>query len=200
MTKTLLVLAGALLLSSVAQAQDYGLTVGIHQTSGSIDNSPVASQLSGATGSVSGKLGFDAGLTFSMELLPNIRFRSGLLYDQRQFDYKLDGALSGHTIGLNFYYLDVPVNVQYNFTPMIGVYGGLIVGIHAGDSVTKGGITINPDPGQNVKSMYPLINVGANFMFNDMIGIDLFFENGLGAASDNVKNFSTFGMHFIYWL
>jgi hypothetical protein len=199
MHKILLALASGAILaafSTGAMAQDYGLTLGIHQTSASVDTSSAGTDLYGASGSVSGKLGFDAGLTASFELMPAFRFRTGLLYDQRQIDYKLASPAVG-TVSYNFAYLDVPVNAQFNITPMIGIYGGLIVGIKASDSTSNpSGTTMSP----NMKSMYPLVNLGANFLFDDMFGFDLYYESGLGSASDNVKNFSTFGMHFIYWL
>ena len=194
MTHKIFGLICGLLISSAAMAQDYGLTIGVHQTTATVDTTGSGKWLSGTTGSVSGKLGFDAGLTASFELVPNVRFRSGLLYDQRQFDYKLTG---GQTVGINFAYLDVPVNVQYNITPMVGIYGGLIVGVKASDSASvPGGVTLPT----NMKSMYPLLNVGGNFMFNDMLGFDVYYESGLGEFADNLKNYSTFGMHFIYWL
>lgn len=181
------------MVSSVSFAQDYGLTLGVHQTTATIDTAGSTPAL--GTGSVSGKLGYDFGLTVSFELMPAIRFRSGLLYDTRQIDYKLNSGVG--TISYNFAYLDVPVNAQYNFTPMFGLYGGLIVGIKASDSTSvPGGGNYSP----NMKSLYPLVNAGANFMFNDLVGFDLYYEYGLGNAADNVKNFSTVGLHFIYWL
>lgn len=185
-----------LTLSSAAMAQDYGLTIGIHQTTGSVDPSSSSNTaIQKASGSVNGKLGFDAGLTASFELMPAFRFRSGILYDQRQIDFKLNN--NAGTISFNFVYIDVPVNVQYNFTPMFGLYGGLIVGIKASDSTSiPNGVNYSPD----MKSLYPLVSVGGNFMFNDMIGFDVYYEAGLGNAAEVVKNYSTFGLHFIYWL
>ena len=194
MTKLILALLCGGLVSSVAVAQDYGLTVGIHQTTGTVDTNGSSTSLKGSAGSVSGKLGFDAGLVASFELVPAFRFRSGILYDQRQIDYKLNNGAG--TVSFNFAYIDIPVNAQYNFTPMFGIYGGLIVGIKASDSTSVPAGTYSPD----MKSLYPLLNVGGNFMFNDMIGFDVYYEAGLGNAATDVKNFSTFGMHFIYWL
>jgi hypothetical protein len=181
-----------LLLSSAAMAQDYGLTVGIHQTTATVSDSTTTGL---AGGSVSGRLGFDAGLTASFELIPQVRFRTGVLYNQRPFDYKLANNVG--TVGFNFAYVDVPVNAQYNFNQTVGIYGGLIVGVKASDSVNvPNGGTYSP----NMKSLYPLVNGGVNFMFNDMIGFDVYYEMGLGEFADNLKNYSTFGMHFIYWL
>ena len=193
MIQKLSVLLFGALISSAAFAQDYGLTVGIHQTTAKVDSSTGTNSL--AAGSTNGLLNFDVGLTASFELIPNLRFRSGVLYDTRAFEYKLDNGAG--TVKFNFAYVDVPVNVQYNFTPMVGIYGGLIVGVKASDSVSvpNGG---SYDP--NMKSLYPLLNVGVNFMFNDMIGFDVYAENGLGEFADHAKNYQTFGLNFIYWL
>src|SRR5262249_15575962 len=148
-----------------------------------------------ASSSVSGRMAFDGGLIASFELVPNVRFRSGLLYDQRPFDVKFTG---GTKASFNFAYLDVPVNMQYNFSPMFGVFGGLIAAVKVSDSVDVPTAFAGYTPG--MKSMYPLINVGGNFLFNDMIGLEAYYEMGMGDISDNAKNYSTFGFHFIYWL
>lgn len=191
-----------LFLSSAAFAQDYGLTIGVHQTNATVDvtGSSDVNVKSLTGGSTSGMLGFDLGLTMSFELMPNFRFRSGALYNSRPFEYKGNTTLVGaYSIKANYAWIDIPVNAQYNFTPTFGIYGGMIVAIKASDaySVTPSGGT-NPDLG--VKSMYPLLNLGVNFTFQDMLGFDLYYESGMGSFSDVAKNYSTFGMHFHYWL
>jgi hypothetical protein len=196
MAKIFALICGVMI-SSAAMAQDYGLTIGVHQTTASIDATDTSSQLGGATtGSVSGRLGYDLGLTASFELVPSWRFRTGALYDLRPFDYKIPNF---GTVGYNFSYIDVPVNVQYNFTPVVGIYGGMIVGIKASDSQnlpSNASSTVGP----NMKSLYPFLNAGLNFTFNDLLGFDVYYESGIGSFSDNGKSYSTFGMHFIYWL
>lgn len=186
-----------LFLSCAAFAQDYGLTLGVHQASASVDmNGNTTTAPLKIAGSSSGSLGYDVGLIVSFELLPNFRFRSGALYDYRPFEFKPD---NGGSVSFKYAWLDVPVNVQYNFNPMVGVFGGLIVGINASDSYSNN-TNGNWNANFGVQALYPLANLGVNFMFNDMIGIDLFYESGLGKFSDVAKGYSTFGMHFIYWL
>jgi hypothetical protein len=193
MTLKFTALIFGLMVSANAMAQDYGLTLGVHQTTATVDTGTSAASF--PAGSVSGRLNFDLGLTASFELVPNFRFRSGVLYDTRAFDYKL--ANGAGTFSFNYAYVDVPVNVQYNFTPMVGIYGGLIVGIKASDSkTTPTGFVYDG----SMKSMYPLVNLGVNFMFNNMFGFDLYGEDGLGEFADHMKNYQTIGMHFIYWL
>ncbi len=196
MIKPILAIFFGLAVSCFANAQEYGLGIGVHQTTASVDST------SGLTGSVSGKLGFDLGLHVAFELVPNLRFRTGFIYDQRQFDYKYS-SFGGGKIEFNFAYLDVPVNLQYNFNEMVAVYGGLIVGVKASDSIKAPSALGTMD--FSMKSMYPLFNAGVNLMFDDMIGFDFFLEHGIGEfASDSsgtsLKDYSTFGMRFIYWM
>jgi hypothetical protein len=193
MFKKILLLAFGLLLGTSAMAQEWGLTVGIHQTAADIDKG------SGVTGDIDGKLGFDLGALLAFELVPDLRFRTGLLYEQRGFDFK---DASGDKSHFNFAYIDVPVNVQYNFTPMVAVFGGGLVGIKASDSVSApSGADYNID----MKTLYPLLNVGMNFTFDDMIGFDVYAERGVGEFAtdkyhDSYKDYTTFGLRFIYWL
>lgn len=194
MTKKLTVFVfGALMLSSAAMAQDYGLAIGIHQTTASVDTSSTGLNIQGST---QGLLGFDAGVLASFEMVKNAHFRTGLLYDQRPFEFKL--ANGGGNFTFNYAYLDVPVDAQYNFNDMFGVFGGLVVGIKASDSISApSGLTATD---QNMKALYPLVNAGVNMTFQDMFGFDLYYEAGIGNFADNEKNYSTFGFRFVYWL
>ena len=163
--KVIIALAAGLMISATATAQEYGLGIGIHQTTATIDEPGTAS------GSVSGKLGFDAGLHVAFELIPRLRFRTGAVYNQRQFDYKLNSGAG--KVEFNFAYLDVPVNVQYGFNEMFSVYGGMTVGVKASDS-TKSPASVGAVD-VSAKSLYPLLNAGVNLMFDDMIGFDFSF-------------------------
>ncbi len=193
MTQKIIVLVLGLLISSSAMAQEYGALLGFNQSSASVD------EPAGANGSISGKMGFNAGLAIAFELSPGMRFRSGFLYDQRQVDYKT----SNGKYQLNFAYFDVPVNLQYALTPTVAVFGGMVVGVKASDSVkSPSGYPVDLD----TKSLYPLVNAGLNFTFDDMIGFDFFVERGIGEfASESTtdlsfKDYMTFGLRFIYWL
>src|ERR1700722_9656463 len=166
-----------LLISGSVMAQDYGLTVGFHQTTAAVDTSAANTWLQGTQGSINGKLNYDLGFSASFELVPNVRFRSGILYDTRNVDYAVTGV---GTVNINFSYIDIPVDFQYNFTPMFGIYGGMIAGIKASDSVNyPSGVTNSLSP--NMKSLYPLLNAGVNLLFNDEFGFDVYYESGLGS-------------------
>ncbi len=169
------------MISPFAQAQEYGALLGVHQTSAD----------SGTTGtSVDGVFNFKAGLAVGFGLSDTAKFRTGLLYNQRHVE--LDTA--GIKTKVNLDYFDIPALVQFNVNPMFGFFGGLIVGVNINDEVKP-----KPATDPDVKTLIPLMSVGVNLLFEDMIGFDVYYERGLGEFANNLENYGTFGANFIYW-
>jgi hypothetical protein len=187
MIKSLFIFAASLMMAASANAQEFGGLLGVHQTT---------ADTSAAGASIDGRFNFKAGLLTNFGLNDMAKFRTGLLYNQRHVDLK---ALGQKVAELNFNYLDVPALFQYNVNEMFGLFGGLVVGINVGKEAkaTAPGVTVTG--GGNVKGLIPLVQVGANVTFDDMIGFDLYYERGLGEYAENLKDFSTFGANFIYW-
>ncbi|MBX3023063.1 MAG: PorT family protein [Bdellovibrionales bacterium] len=185
MTGKILLAISAVFISFAAQAQEYGFLAGVHQTTASTD-------VNGA--STDGKFGFKAGLTMGFELAPLMKFRTGAIYNQRHFEVKAGAT----TVEWNFDYLDVPALFQYNINETFGLFGGLNIGININDRTNiKPSVAVTPDNEAN--GLIPLVQVGGNFLFEDMIGFDVYYERGLGKIGKDVKDFSTFGANFIYW-
>jgi hypothetical protein len=184
MTKKLIVLAFGFMFSAAAGAQEFGVTLGVHQTTADIDV---------GTASVDGQFNWKGGLAADFELAPMMHFRSGLVYNQRHVDVKTGTK----TVGVDFSYLDVPVNFQYDFNEMVGLFGGMVVGINVDDKIDSPLSPTATDPG--AKGLIPLVDVGVNFLFDDLIGFDVYYERGLGDFADHMKDFSTFGANVIYW-
>ncbi|NJL25003.1 MAG: porin family protein [Calothrix sp. SM1_5_4] len=186
MIKMLLLRVFSVIVATVpaaALAQEYNFTVGVHQTTAD-------SGVAGA--STDGKFNFKAGLGMAFELADGMHFRTGAIYNQRHFDEKTSFKRE-----VNFDYIDVPANFQYGFNDMFALFGGLIVGINVNDDTdVPRGITVT-DP--EAKGLVPLINLGANFLFNDMVGFDLYYERGLGDFAEELKDYSSFGGNFLYW-
>lgn len=180
MKKSILVLALGMFLGTAVQAQEYGALLGVHQTSADSVNSGT---------SIDGGFNFKAGLAVAFELMEGTKFRSGLLYNQRHIEAKSAGVKSD----INFDYFDIPALVQYNVNDMFGFFGGLVVGVNVNDDVHPKGT--DPD----AKSLIPLLNLGFNLTFQDMIGFDVYYERGLGKFAENLENYGTFGANFIYW-
>jgi hypothetical protein len=185
MIKSLLILATGLLMSNSAVAQEFGALLGVHQTTADTDVN---------NASIDGQFNFKAGLLVNFGLNDMAKFRTGLLYNQRHVEEKVSGTKVAE---INFDYLDVPALFQYNVNEMFGLFGGLVVGINVNDDVkvSGGGTATDPDK----KGLIPLVQIGANMTFDDMIGFDLYYERGLGDYAKNLKDFSTFGANFIYW-
>lgn len=185
MIKNLLILATGLFMASAAQAQEFGALLGVHQTTADTDT---------AGASVDGQFNFKAGMLINFGLNDQAKFRTGLLYNQRHVETKASGVKVAE---VNFNYLDVPALFQYSMNEMFGLFGGLVVGVNVGDEVKMASGAAATDPGK--KGLIPLVQLGANVTFDDMIGFDLYYERGLGSYADHLKDFSTFGANFIYW-
>lgn len=180
MIKNILILTTALLISPYALAQEYGALLGVHQTSAD----------SGVTGtSIDGVFNFKAGLAVGFALSDNAKFRTGLLYNQRHVETNTSGVKGK----VNFDYLDVPALVQFNVNEMFGLFGGLVVGINVSDDTKPKATNVD------AKALIPLLNLGMNLMFQDMIGFDVYYERGMGQFAKNLENYGTFGANFIYW-
>jgi hypothetical protein len=174
-----------------AQAQDYGLTAGLSQS-----NASASGNLSNANYSNSGEFGFRAGGVASFPLMDNLKFRTGLIYAQRHFTLKHDSP--DVKITFNNDYLDIPVLAQYNFNEVFGLFGGIVAAVNVNKSVSSNVTVTNADSG--TKNLLPILQLGINATFDNMYGVEAYYEFGLGDISDNAKNFNVFGANFIYWL
>lgn len=177
-------LATVLLLSVPAWGQEFAATLGVHQTTAD-------SNVSGT--SVDGKLGFKAGALVGFELVDKVKFRSGLVYNQRHFDVKV----GTNTLEYKFDYFDIPALAQYNVNEMFGLFGGLNFAVNINDDVSYPATMTSADP--KAEKMIALLNLGVNLMFNDMIGFDFYYERGMGKLAKDLESYSTFGGNFIYW-
>lgn len=191
MRKLALLFMTALGLASIsAHGQDFGLTAGVLDSNASAKSGTTAGSLS-----TSGDFGFRAGGVVSVPLTDQLLFRSGLIFTQRHFDIK---NAAGTSATLDFDYIDIPILAQYNFTENFGAFGGLIASAnvnHSGGGVGTIGFDVT-----GTKGLYPLLQVGVNGTFQNMFGVEAYYEYGLGDICDYAKNFSVFGLNFIYWL
>jgi hypothetical protein len=179
--KNILLILASLSFSAPALAQEYGALLGVHQTSADSD-------LNGT--SVDGVFNFKAGLAVGFELAEFTKFRTGVIYNQRH----LESTTAGSKTEIKYDYLDVPALIQYNVNEMFGMFGGLVVGINVNDDLKP-----KPTSKVDVETLIPLLSVGINLTFQDMIGFDIYYERGMGDISDGLENFSTFGANFLYW-
>lgn len=179
--KFILVILSACAFSVPAFAQEFGAALGFHQTTADTDTT-------GA--SIDGVLGFKVGALVGMEMSEGLKFRSGLLYSQRHVESKFGTSKTK----INFDYIDIPANVQYNVNEMFGLFGGLTFAINVADEV-------KPAPGTDIdaKKILPLLDLGVNLTFSDMFGFDFYYQRGMGGIANNLENYSTFGGNFLLW-
>lgn len=168
-----------------AWGQEWAALIGVHQTSADANES-------GAN--VDGKLNYKAGALVGFELAENVKFRTGLLYNQRH----MDKTLGGSTFEYKFSYMDVPAALQYNINEMVGFFGGLVIAVNINDDVDgpAGAATVTNPKAEN---MIAIMTAGVNLMFNDMIGFDFYYERGMGRFAQGLENHATFGGNFLYW-
>ena len=165
-----------------AQAQDYGVLAGIHNTDIDAPNGAPA---------VDAELGWRAGLIGKYELSDGVHFRSGALYVDRKFS----AGTTGSKVDVKMAYLDIPVLFQFQMNETIALFAGPVIGINVGKKLS--GSTNNEL--QNTKGLYLLAQAGVNFTF-DQIGFDVYYERGLGEiADDSYENYSIIGTNFLYW-
>jgi hypothetical protein len=170
--------------ASNAEAQEFGATLGFHQTTADSNDAAVK---------VDGKLNFRAGLLVGFEMVEHLKFRSGLIYDQRHIDVTSGGLKFKY----KFAYLDIPATVQYGFSEMFGVFGGMVFAVKATDSVEapSGASSVDPE----AESIIPILTAGVNFLFSDLVGFDIYYERGMGRFAKGLENHSTVGANFNYW-
>jgi hypothetical protein len=166
-----------------SSAQEMGISAGAQESNASGRN---------PGDSTSGDFGIRAGFIGSFLLEDNLKFRTGLMYTQRHFDYKTSG---GDTYTFNWDYVDVPALIQYNFNEIFGLFGGVIIAINSSHAVS--GTPTYTVTGE--KDLTPIFQAGVNLLFDNMYGFDLFYEQGFDTIDSNTKDLGAFGASFIYY-
>ncbi|MBY0316597.1 MAG: PorT family protein [Bdellovibrionales bacterium] len=183
----LMLILGALTLS--AQAQEYGILAGIHNTDIDTPSGPF---------SVDTEIGWRAGLVGKYEIADGVHFRSGVLYVDRKFS--MEESSSTTNLDIKMAYLDIPVLFQFQMNETISFFAGPVIGINVSKKVsgTASGVSGSDDL-ENVKGLYLLAQAGVNFTF-DQIGFDVYYERGFGEiADDSFKDYNIIGANFLYW-
>lgn len=172
-----------------AQATDFGWQVGVHRSTAEFEN---------LNASEEPRINFRLGLTTKTEFSSAFYLRSGLTYTTRHTLHDSAGVL----LRVRFEYLDVPVLAGFQITEEFSVYGGAIVGLNVAKK-----FELNPGPYgtmQDVSDLLVLGQVGANYMFQDDMGVDLFVEHsamdmaGDAGGNQNVlKNFFSYGINLV---
>jgi hypothetical protein len=172
----------SLTLGASAHAQDYGLLAGLSESNGA------SAQPGVSTGGV---FGFRLGAVAAFPLTDSFKFRTGLIFTERHVNVTTAAGVKGTG---HFDYIDIPAMLQFNFTDSFGVFGGIIAAVNI-DHSFDGGLSDS-----SIEGFSPILQVGINGTFDNMYGIEAYYEMGLTQIDDYVKNFSVFGVNFVYWL
>jgi hypothetical protein len=170
-----------ILISIKGHAQEeFGFTVGLHQTS---------AQARAPGNSISSATSFRAGVLASFLLEDALKFRTGLLFTQRNFAFKENGT----THNYNLDYIDVPALIQYNFRPNLGLYGGFMIAMNTGSQISPG------LPNNDLEELSPVAEVGLNILFDNVWGFDIYAEQGFESIDSNTAKFSSYGINLVYF-
>lgn len=153
-------------------ANDFAAVVGV--LTNSADRASTTS-----TSSVSGKIGFQAGVLGFIDLSGPIALRSGFLYSQRNYTV----TTSSQDTDFNLVYFDIPATLMYKFAEYGGVFGGAVFALNASKSCSgPSGTTCSTD---GVKSSIVGYQFGATFKFAPQMGAQFYYEMLPGNIQDN---------------
>lgn len=110
-----------------------------------------------------GNYGFRTGLITSVFFRDDLKLRSGVIYSHRRFD--LD-------------FVDWPLLLQWNITPVVGFYLGPQIALHTyANTIYQGGI---------------------NLLFDNMWGLDAYYEQSAGRFEDGAP-LTSVGAAIVYY-
>jgi hypothetical protein len=164
---SMLIISGVV--STKAFANDFAAVVGI------LTNS--ADRASSSTlASVSGKLGYQAGVLGFIDLTGPLSFRSGFLYTQRNYTVTVASLDTDYKLA----YFDIPVTLMYKFADYGGVFGGFVLANNATKECSTSGCSTD-----GVKSSLIGYQFGASFKFAPQMGAQFYYEMLPGNIQDS---------------
>ncbi|MGV8914985.1 MAG: porin family protein [Kaistella sp.] len=187
-----LFLSAAVVMSTMAFAQQFGVKAGMNVSSLSKD---------GSLSDQGSKIGFNAGLFMNAPLAANFSIQPELLYSQMgdKYDQKIAGTTYARSRHLD--YVTVPVMFQYNATPAFyleaGPEFGLLVNAKNKFTNESDNTTIGEtgDYKDKLNGFNFGLGLGAGYYFTPNIGLTARYVAGLtdiykdgDNAGDSVKN------------
>jgi hypothetical protein len=155
-------------LSTLAEASDYGVAVGIRSDSATSNTSST---------NISGNTDYQGGVVANIDLVSSLQIRTGILYTTRQYGYSPAIGATGQAV---FTYADVPLGLLWALSD----YGGPFVGANFGFNVSSS------CPGGNctgVASSIAGYQFGVHFKFAPQFGAELYYES-MAAVMPGIDN------------
>ncbi len=121
-------------------------------------------------------LGYQFGGSLVFNFNEDFGLKTGLMYSERPFKFAVAGQSD---ITGKITYADILVHFMFKVEDYAGIYIGPSISTKIGDEVSIGKLT-------GVKSMVIPITFGGQFKFNEMMGLNLFFETVAGDLSEDI--------------
>ena len=172
-----------LMIGQMAMANDFAAVLGFRSNSADAVANGV---------NVNSKTSFGLGVLGFMDLNEALQFRSGFLYNQRNYQTSVGTTETD----LNIAYVDIPVTLMYKFADYAGVFAGPVVSLLVSkECKTTGGCGNIKNP----ESMVLPIQFGVSFKFAPQMGAELYYEMTSSEFwKDSLKNSRTVGANFLY--
>lgn len=174
-----------LVMGQMAMANDFAAVLGLRSNSADAVTNGV---------SVNSKTSFGLGVLGFMDFNQGLQFRSGFLYNQRNYQTSVGNAETDW----NLAYVDIPVTLMYKFADYAGAFVGPVVSLLASKECKVSGAT-SCSFTKNPESLILPIQFGVNFKFAPQMGAELYYEMGTSEFwKDGLKNSRTVGANFLY--
>lgn len=174
--KSVLVTLAAVMVTSVASAQDLGVVLGYR--SDNFDSDTAGTTAKGGAGN------FQAGMIakFAMGSGP-IWIRSGFIYEMRS--YMSSTALGETTAKVS--YFSVPLGLMYKFSDFGGVFVGPAIGLNVSKSCENSSALVTCS--LNGFNSSPIsIQLGGSFKIAPQFGFELYYEQTTSKIADGITN------------
>lgn len=144
---------------------------------------------------INSEMGFQGGVQYYYEVMDQVYFRTGGLFTQRNASAT---TILGD-IAADFLYLDIPLTAEYRYDEMFSAFAGLQMAVLMSDDCTLGGVSCGDagldDEFSTLMFGFP---IGGTVMFTPEIGMDVYYQLGLGQVSGDIDWSNTFGAQLLY--
>lgn len=106
-------------------------------------------------------------------------FRTGLWLQEKSAKYSIDFAGIEGDITSNTSYLSVPLNLKYQASKDIGIFGGYIADVRINDYCSTGGDFNSCTIDEDSRSVVHLATLGVSILGSEKFNVDLSWQQGL---------------------
>lgn len=153
---------------------DIAVTAGAFTTEVSPDSSTVKAD--SGTGFFAGVLGF-------MEMGDGMWMRAGAVAGRRMTEFTIGTTKLEYEITT----IEAPITGMYMVNEMVGFFGGMRVGLNAGDDCSSNSATACSTNNTDFETLFYAAEVGGHFRFTPNFGVEVAYDIGLSDIAKNTK-------------